>query len=164
MIELVKEDHPVLSLPALEVPEGAALEALSKDMFMIMWSNGGIGLAAPQVGLSLRLFVMGAQEGPHYVCINPEIVEQSQDVEISSEGCLSFPSLWLNIRRPTWVKARYQTLDGQIVEQRFEGLLARCYVHELEHLNGVVFTSRSSTLGLKMARDRQRTKLRKIKG
>lgn len=162
MLELVNENHPILSLEMPQVPEGANLEALTKDMFLIMWSNGGIGLAAPQVGIALRMFVMGPQEGPHYVCINPEIIE-SGDEEIGPEGCLSYPALWLNIRRPSWVKARYQTLDGQIVEQQFEGLLARCYVHELDHLNGKTFDKMSSALGLKLAKARQQKKLRKLK-
>ena len=162
MLELVEESHPILSMPMPLVPEDANLEALTKDMFLIMWSNGGIGLAAPQVGIALRVFVMGPQEGPHYVCINPEVVEIGPE-EMGAEGCLSYPALWLNIRRPTWVTARYQTLDGQVVEQRFEGLLARCYVHELDHLNGQTFDKLSSALSLKLARTRQQKKLRKLK-
>jgi peptide deformylase len=162
MLELVNENHPILSMEMPQVPEGANLEALAKDMFLIMWSNGGIGLAAPQVGIAVRLFVMGPQEGPHYVCINPEILELGGE-EMGPEGCLSFPALWLNIRRPTWVTARYQTLDGQIVEQRFEGLLARCYIHELDHLDGKTFDTMSSALSLKLARARQQKKLRKLK-
>ena len=162
MLELVKESHPILSLNMPEVPAGTNLEALTKDMFLIMWSNGGIGLAAPQVGIALRVFIMGPQEGPHYVCINPEILEEGPE-EMGPEGCLSYPALWLNIRRPAWVRARYQTLDGQTVEQRFEGLLARCYVHELDHLNGQTFDKLSSALSLKLAKARQQKKLRKLK-
>jgi peptide deformylase len=162
MLELVEESHPILSVKMPAVPEGTDLEALTKDMFLIMWSNGGIGLAAPQVGIALRVFIMGPQEGPHYVCINPEIIEAGSE-EIGTEGCLSYPALWLNIRRPTWVRARYQTLDGQTVEQRFEGLLARCYVHELDHLNGLTFDKLSSSLSLKLAKVRQQKKLRKLK-
>jgi peptide deformylase len=98
------------------------------------------------------------------VCINPEIIATSEEQSIASEGCLSYPALWLNIKRPLWVQARYNTLDGQVVEKKFEGLLARCYIHELEHLDGVLFTSQSSNLGLQLARARQQKKLRKIKG
>jgi peptide deformylase len=107
---------------------------------------------------------MGPQAGPNYVCINPEIIEASEETETATEGCLSFPSLWLNIKRPTWVHARYTTLSGELVEQKFDGLLARCYTHELEHLNGITFTKHSSVLGLKLARARQQKKLRKTKG
>jgi len=162
MLELVPEDHPILSTKLPEVPDDLDLTTLSKDMFLIMWSNGGIGLAAPQVGMAVRMFIMGPQEGPHYVCINPEVIETGPEIT-GSEGCLSFPALWLNIKRPEWVHARYRTLDGQIVEQKFESLLARCYVHELDHLNGVTFVNYSSDLGLKLARNRQQKMLRKLK-
>jgi peptide deformylase len=163
MLEFVSENHPILSATMPKVEPNLNLEALSKDMFMLMWSNGGIGLAAPQVGMAVRMFVMGPQQGPNYVCINPEIVDVSSDIESAIEGCLSYPSLWLNIKRPSWVHARYTTLNGETVEQKFEGLLARCYIHELEHLNGVTFTKHSSQLGLKLARARQQKTLRKQK-
>jgi len=164
MLELVHENHPILSTAIPPVDPAINLEHLSKEMFMIMWLNGGIGLAAPQVGMAVRMFVLGPQEGPNYVCINPEIVATSNEQVVAAEGCLSYPSLWLNIKRPSWVQARYTMLDGQVVEKKFEGLLARCYVHELEHLEGKTFTACSSTLGLKLARARQQKKLRKIKG
>jgi peptide deformylase len=163
MLEFVQETHPILSAQLPPVDPSINLEALSKDMFMLMWSNGGIGLAAPQVGIAVRMFVMGPQKGPNYVCVNPEIVEVSEKVETATEGCLSFPSLWLNIKRPTWVHARYTTLSGETVEQKFDGLLARCYIHELEHLDGITFTKYSSQLGLKLARARQVKSLRKQK-
>lgn len=163
MLEFVQENHPILSTQLPPFDPGVNLGSLSKDMFLLMWSNGGIGLAAPQVGLAVRMFVMGPQTGPNYVCINPEIVEVSAKEETATEGCLSFPSLWLNIKRPTWVHARYTALSGEVVEQRFEGLLARCYMHELEHLDGITFIKHSSQLGLKLARARQLKSLRKQK-
>ena len=160
-LNLVKSTDPVLTMSMPEVGNDVDLTQLSKDMFLIMWSNGGIGLAAPQVGMALRMFVMGSQQGPNFVCINPEVLSSSDEVENSVEGCLSFPSLWLNIKRPTWVQARYRTLGGELIEQRFEGLLARCYLHELDHLNGTVFTNHVGQLSLKMALARQKKKLSK---
>jgi len=161
MIEILKEDHPILRLPMPAVENPAALEKLAHDMFLTMWSNGGIGLAAPQVGITLRMFVMGPQSGPHYVCVNPQVVEFGSEVR-AKEGCLTFPGLWLNISRPSWVQARYQTLDGSWVERRFEGLMARCYLHELDHLDSKLFVDQSSELGLKLARSRQRLEQRRI--
>jgi len=163
MLELVNENHPILSIAIPPIDPATDLEHLSKEMFMIMWLNGGIGLAAPQVGMSVRMFVMGPQEGPNYVCINPEIVETSEDQHIALEGCLSYPALWLNIKRPQWVQTRYTMLDGTVVEHKFEGLMARCYLHELEHLDGKVFLSKVKTLSLKLATKRQQKSLRKIK-
>jgi peptide deformylase len=162
MLELVKDDHPILSVKMPPVDGGLNLEPLSKDMFLLMWSNGGIGLAAPQVGMAVRMFVMGPQQGPNYVCINPEIVEYGPD-NMGPEGCLSYPALWLNIKRPEWVHARYRTLNGEIVEQKFEGLLARCYIHELDHLDGITFVSKVKPLSLRLAKERQRKELRKQK-
>lgn len=177
-LSLVDAKDPILTLPIPEVfgTETVDMTQLSKDMFLLMWNNGGIGLAAPQVGLALRMFVMGSQQGPggyagtpphlqpgpNYVCINPMVISRSDSVESGVEGCLSFPSLWLNIKRPSWVLARYRTLNGELIEQRFEGLLARCYVHELDHLNGIVFTSYVGKLSLKMSLARQKKNL--IKG
>lgn len=162
MLELVTENHPILQKTMPKVEEVVGLRQLAHDMFLLMWSNGGVGLAAPQVGIAVRMFVMGPQSGPNYVCINPEI-QESGAVAIAKEGCLSFPGLWLSISRPSWVQARYQTLDGTWVEQRFDGLLAQCYQHELDHLNGELFVNRSSRLGLKMARERQQKEIRKMK-
>lgn len=161
MLDLVPENHPILCKVMPEVTNPAALKNLSQDMFLLMWSNGGVGLAAPQVGILQRIFVMGPQAGPHFVCINPEIVDAGPAVR-AKEGCLTFPGLWLNISRPSWVMAKYQILNGDWVERRFEGLLARCYQHELDHLNGKLFTSLSSELGLKLARARQKIELRRI--
>jgi peptide deformylase len=162
MLEFVKQDHPILSSVLPVTDDSLNLEPLSKDMFMLMWSNGGIGLAAPQVGIAVRMFIMGPQEGPHYVCINPEVIEIGPDVQ-GQEGCLTYPGLWLNIKRPEWVHARYSTLNGEVVEQKFEGLLARCYLHELDHLNGTVFTTKVKPLSLQLAEKRRKKHLRGLK-
>ena len=162
MLEIVSEDHPILRKTMPRADDVASLRALAQDMFLLMWSNGGVGLAAPQVGMAVRMFVMGPQAGPNYVCINPEIKE-SGATAVAKEGCLSFPGLWLSISRPSWIQARYQTLDGSWVEQRFDGLLARCYQHELDHLDGKLFVDFSSQLGIKMARERQKKQVRKMK-
>mgnify|MGYP001254449927 CR=1 FL=1 len=155
-LALVAEDHPILTqvMPVVDKPK--YVEILSKGMFQLMWEKEGIGLAAPQVGMFLRMFIMGSKEGPHYVCINPEVIEVSENQILDAEGCLTFPNLWLNISRPEWVDARYQTLDGSIVERRFEGLMARCYLHELDHLNGIPFTTIVSKLKLDMAKKRRK--------
>lgn len=161
MLNLLTEEHAILQLPMPLVENPSAVNKLAHDMLLLMWSNGGIGLSAPQVGIALRMFVMGPQSGPHFVCINPEAIEVGPKVR-AKEGCLTFPGLWLNISRPSWVQARYQTLDGSWVERKFEGLMARCFLHELDHLDGKLFTERASSLGLKLARNRQKLELRRI--
>lgn len=165
MLELIEKDHPILSVVMPTMPFDVIndnFKEIVKGMFKLMWDQKGIGLAAPQIGLVLRMFVMGSQEGPQYVCINPEVIEK-KEIKIGSEGCLSFPKLWLNIKRETEIKVRYTTLEGNEVEQEFSGLMATCFLHELDHLNGITFDSRASKLGLKLAKERQIKALRKTK-
>jgi peptide deformylase len=163
MLEILNEDHDLLQLrmPEYSGEYGDTLKPLVAEMFTLMWVNAGIGLSANQVGMTLRMFVMGPKEGPHYVCINPEVVETSKETNRAKEGCLSYPFLWLNISRPNWVDVRYTDIEGNLVERRFAGLLARCYLHELEHLEGKNFTTLSSKLGLQLAREKQRKKKRR---
>jgi peptide deformylase len=94
-------------------------------------------------------------------CINPKILELSSDREISQEGCLSFPDLWLNVKRPSKVKVTYQTVTGELTEAELDGLHARVFLHEFDHLVGITFDQRSSNLGLQMAKDRRKKKLKK---
>ena len=125
------------------------------SMIETMKEHRGIGLAANQVGLGYRLFVMGA-EGVGYAFFNPEILEVTGE-EIFKEGCLSFPGLFLPVKRPATVKLRYQDMNGEIKEQEFSGLSARIILHEYDHLLGIVFTQQVS----KIVVDRERTKVKK---
>jgi len=112
------------------------------QMIVFMKKNHGIGLAAPQIGLSRRLFVMEI-DGVKRVCFNPEILESSADLALLTERCLSFPGDECIINRPISVMARYQTITGNWVEEALQGLTARCYQHELDHLNGITMHDRT---------------------
>jgi peptide deformylase len=111
-----------------------------EEMFRTMYEAKGVGLAANQVGLPDRFFVMNAagKPGKELVLVNPEIVETRDEV-IESEGCLSLPGLEGRVHRYNWVKVRAQTLDGREVELEGDGLFARAVQHEMDHLNGVLF-------------------------
>lgn len=135
-------------------------EALVKDMLRIMFATNGIGLAAPQVGINVRMFVMGNRDAV-YACFNPRIIEASEEQEINTEGCLSFPGLFLNIRRPATIKVEYEDVKGRTQTREFSGIMARCFQHELDHLDGVCFIDKSSKVGLSLARQRQRKFLKK---
>lgn len=106
----------------------------------------GVGLAAPQVGHSIRLFVIRLKETePFSVFINPEITRVSETVEEEAkllEGCLSIPNIWGPVKRHKEVIARYQTIEGQWEEKTFTGLAATTYEHEMDHLDGKLFTAR----------------------
>lgn len=118
------------------------LRALVKDMFETMYKNNGVGLAAPQVGVSRRLFVIDTGDSP-MVFINPEIVSQSGK-ETCEEGCLSLPGLRENVVRAKRIVGRATDLDGKRFEIEAEGLMSRAFQHELDHLDGVVFIDRIS--------------------
>jgi peptide deformylase len=117
---------------------------LANRMFTFMMSKDGIGLAAPQIGISKRLFVMYVN-GMLYHCFNPEITKSSLELVTFKEGCLSFPDEFINITRPKNIQVRYQDHTGSWIEKSFEGIASVCFQHELDHLNGIVFHDRTTT-------------------
>ena len=130
----------------------AELERLVADMFETMYAAEGVGLAAPQVGLGLRLFVMDC-DGIKLVAANPEIVsaEGEQDGE---EGCLSVGRIHSPLRRAARARLRAQDVNGKVFEQDAEGLAARCLLHETDHCDGCLFIDRLSPLRRDMVKKR----------
>ena len=128
---------------------------LAVSLLETMKANYGIGLAANQCGIPLSVFVMGG-EGVGYAFFNPEIVATS-GISSFDEGCLSFPGLFLNIKRPENVRIKYQDFNGVWQEKDFSGLSARVVLHEYDHMEGIVFTSKISPILL----DRAKTKVAK---
>ena len=148
--EVVKYGDPVLEKPGKPVTNfDAELEELVEDMFATMYAAQGVGLAAPQIGKSIRLTVVDVTGGKNpeakIVLINPEITPVGQPVA-GPEGCLSFPGLFVNVRRAKKVVIEAFDLAGNPVQLEAEGLASRAWQHELDHLEGVVFTDRFSTL------------------
>ena len=152
----------------------AELEALFEEMCVLMHASDGVGLAATQVGESVRLLVLSSyvflseaerQEvmehdgdmGPDIAVVNPEVIEQSAELILDYEGCLSFPEVYIKVKRPAWVKIRAQRLDGSEFELEGEGLGARAILHEMDHLTGKVMTDNVSFLDRQKAlRDHQK--------
>ena len=121
--------------------------------------KGGFGLAAPQVGMSVRVFVMGS--GEEYVAMfNPSILESSKEESLVAEGCLSFPMLVLKISRPKKIKVEYYDYEGNRHESEFDGLTAHVFQHELDHLNGICYTDRAKPMSLKVGQ-KKREKFKK---
>lgn len=116
-------------------------EMLAQEMTALMVREYGIGLSATQVGISRRLFVMSVN-GQYRECFNPEIIESSETLVDFDEGCLSFPGDHCIIKRPDWVQVEYQTASGQPVQAKLTGLEARCFQHELDHLDGITMWDR----------------------
>lgn len=139
--------------------DAAQLEA---DMIAFMEEKRGIGLAANQIGLNRRVFVMGSRilEGfpEPFAVFNPVITETSDEQVLDEEGCLSYPDLYLKLKRPSWIVAQYQDSTGNLKEIRVDGYLAKCFQHELDHLNGVCFVDKVSPLKLQLAMKKLRKK------
>ncbi|ODU21410.1 MAG: peptide deformylase [Sphingomonas sp. SCN 67-18] len=132
-----------------------ALQTLIDDMFETMYDAPGIGLAAIQVGVPQRLLVIDLQEPEEeggkpvrkpLVFINPEIVEESEEVQTYSEGCLSVPDQYADVQRPAVIRAKWLDRDGKAHDERLEGLLAICLQHEMDHLQGILFIDHLSRL------------------
>ncbi len=130
-------------------------EALEKSMIEFMVANKGIGLAANQIGLTKRVFVMGSEniEGfpKPFAVFNPIIKEASSTLVLDDEGCLSYPGLFLKVKRPEWIIAEYQDSKGNLNEIKIDGYLSKCFQHELDHLNGICFVDRVSQMKLQLA-------------
>ena len=165
MLTLVLETDQILRRPVAESfnfsDPCTDPEELARFMLKFMLEHNGIGLAAPQIGLEYKVFVMGDNSTSH-VCFNPEIIEVSEDTEKYEEGCLSFPGLYVKIDRPRMVTVEFQTVNGELRRETFNGLWARCFQHELDHLNGVVFTSRAGKTALSLARSKRKNHLRRM--
>jgi peptide deformylase len=132
---------PVLRQRATEIENvDGSLVRLAEDMIQTMYDAPGVGLAAPQVGVQRRLFVYDVGDGP-FAVVNPEIVEASGEW-LYQEGCLSIPGLSWDLLRPKEVHLRGVDLDGEEIDIDADELLARCFQHEMDHLNGVLIVER----------------------
>ena len=149
-IDIFKEDEKI------------ELKEFVDNMFETMKKYGGIGLSANQVGKPYRMFVMGDHDniskGNKWVCINPKITNVTQDLIRYKEGCLTFPFLFLDIERPQDISVEYLDENLEKKEEHMTGIVARCFQHEFDHMQGIVFTEHVSKLKLDMAmkkRDKQ---------
>ena len=148
--------------------EKIELKEFVDNMFETMKKYGGIGLSANQVGKPYRMFVMGdhlnIQKGKKWVCINPKITNVTKDLIRYKEGCLTFPFLFLDIERPQDISVEYLDENLEKKEEHMTGIVARCFQHEFDHMQGIVFTEHVSKLKLNMAlkkRDKQIKKVQK---
>lgn len=120
----------------------------------VMVKHQALGLAANQIGLPIRAFVIASN--PVLVCFNPRIVDSSEEMLDLDEGCLSFRNMILNIKRPRVIKVRYTQPNGEIITRQFQDLTARIFQHELDHLNGIAFTKHVSSMKLEAARQEKK--------
>ncbi len=159
---IVKYGAEVLTRPATRVTKfDADFETLCADMFESMYAAQGVGLAAPQIGKSVRLAVIDVTVGKNpeakLVLVNPEIIH-AEGEHRDEEGCLSVPGFRGAVIRPQFVTVRAQNAKGETYEMRGEGLLGRAFCHEIDHLNGVLFIQHLSLI----KRDLIKRKIRKL--
>ncbi len=159
---IVKFGDPVLEKPSAPITEfNDDLRKLADDMFESMYAAHGVGLAAPQIGISKRIAVIDVtfKEDPEakIVLVNPEIIHTEGRLT-SNEGCLSLPEFREKVTRPGKVTARAQNLEGEVFEVTGEDLLGRALLHETDHLNGKLYISHISAL----KRDLMKRKIRKL--
>ena len=163
LLPIVHYPDPVLlsvGKPVGDDEFGAELERLAADMFETMEQAGGVGLAAPQVGISKRLFVMDTPrddgESERHVLVNPEIIHIEGE-QTGDEGCLSFPGLFQVVKREMRVIARARDVKGEEFELDVTNLAARCILHETDHCDGIVFLDRMTPLKRELAKRKIKT-------
>jgi peptide deformylase len=148
--EIIYASDPRLREKAKRVKQfGTPLKTLADDMLETMNEAHGIGLAAPQIGLLQRMFVAqlpedeeDPQSGKPFVLINPEVVKSSRDEVEGEEGCLSIPTWYGLVWRPEWVVVKAQDVNGKPIRIKATGMLARVFLHEMDHLDGILFVDR----------------------
>jgi peptide deformylase len=151
--ELVKSTHPLLTteLEPFDFENSPVNpQELGDHLIEVMDKHNGIGLSANQLGLPYRVFVLRTE--PRLVCFNPVITFESDEQSVLEEGCLTFPSLYVKIRRSEWIRTKFMDVNGELQTEKFGGITARCFQHELDHLNGIVYLSRASNLNLQRAK------------
>lgn len=156
-LKIVKYPHPALRYPARPLTAiNDRVRYLAHAMLDLMYNAHGLGLAAPQVGMPYQLLVMNyvgdpEQRDQEVVLINPVILDK-QGSEEAEEGCLSFPELYQKIRRARSIKAQGYTLEGKLLEVGLTDLPSRIWQHEVDHLHGILFIDKMSTVGKLSAR------------
>ena len=155
---LLENDNPILRVPLSGLSEDLDRGTLTENLVETMRDYKGIGLSASQCGVMERVFVMysDVKERKIIACYNPQILEYSEDIVEMDEGCLTYPGLWLKIKRPEGIKVQFEDETGTKQEYQLFGLESRIFQHEMDHMEGTDFTRRVSKLRLDMGVRRQK--------
>ena len=163
--ELLESNHPSLSVPVIKVTDSQeGREQIQQDLVDTMRAKSGIGLSANQIGIGARVFTMYAdvKKKDIIVCFNPKIITLSEETVLMEEGCLSYPGLWLKVRRAEGIEVTYENVKGELQEKAMFGLEARVFQHEYDHMEGTNFTKRVSKLKLDLAKKRLKKVRKKL--
>jgi len=163
ILKLVDFYDPILRTPTkpFDFANRKDAEYITYSLVETMSYYGGLGLSANQVGLKDRVCVVNMGKEA-WVMFNPQITESSGKIADFQEGCLSYPGLYVKCNRLDHIKVRFQAVGGQVIEQQFDGLTAVCVQHEIDHLDGIIYTSRISPINLEKAKRKVKTNLKKL--
>lgn len=167
MLEIKKFPDPILRerMPDFDFSNPVIdPKQLEKEMLETMYAHDGIGLSANQVGIKARVFVMGHKDNPEagMAFFNPVILANTETIEDLEEGCLSFPGIFVKIKRPKAIKARWQNSSGDWEEGEFDGYNCKCFLHEFDHLEGITYQDRVSQLKWALSVKKSKPKQRKF--
>ena len=150
-MDLIYAPADILKKPTISVDDDMDnVVKLAEQMHTLMIQNNGIGLAAPQVNIDKSFFIVG-DKTRYKLAVNPKIIEISEEKTLMTEGCLSFPGLFLKVLRPLNCVVEYVNNKGETVNEKLEGMMSRVFQHETDHLNGITFDTLVSKLKLDMA-------------
>ena len=159
-MDLVYAPADILKKPTISVDDDMDnVVKLAEQMHTLMIQNNGIGLAAPQVNIDKSFFIIG-DKTRYKLAVNPKIIETSEEKVLMTEGCLSFPSLFLKVLRPLNCVVEYVNNKGETVNEKLEGMMSRVFQHETDHLNGITFDTLVSKLKLDMAMKKRDKRLK----
>lgn len=164
VLDLVAPEHPILKQTLEEFdfknPPVDPIE-LANNLIETMAARRGLGLSASQCGLPYRVFVLWSETPT--VCFNPRIIDTSSETNLLEEGCLTFPHLLIKIKRPSAIKVRFEDERGQTHTEKYIGMTSRAFQHELDHLNGIVYTAKANKIHLDRALHQQKILMRRLK-
>ena len=162
---LIESNNPLLRIKLSECSSDLDREKVESQLIDSMKHYQGIGLSANQVGIMERVFVMysDVKKGEIISCFNPKIITQSDTEIVIDEGCLSYPGLWLKVKRPDGIEVEYEDKTGEVQSKAMFGLECRIFLHEYDHMEGTDFTKKVSKIKLDRAKKRQSKMLKKSK-
>ena len=162
---LIESTNPLLRIKLSECSSDLDREKVEGQLIDSMKHYQGIGLSANQVGIMERVFVMysDVKKGEIISCFNPKIITQSDTAIVIDEGCLSYPGLWLKVKRPDGIEVEYEDKNGELQSKAMFGLECRIFLHEYDHMEGTDFTKKVSKIKLNRAKKRQSKMLKKSK-
>jgi len=166
ILDLIDGKSPELTQESTPFDFDGVFDAteLFENLKETMIEHRGVGLSAVQCGIPLRVFVLGNWNDPDTVMsvFNPRIVDQSKEMTVEEEGCLTFPGLYVKVKRHDWIRVRYTTHEGVTDTIKLGGMTARIFQHEMDHLNGILYTRKANRYHLEQAQ-KQKKKLDKLR-